>query len=707
MTSDVTLALGNYCGTESSGESSGGSELVMGRKRFWKIVWQATGIPRLIRHRGGTRDVQRPADPDGKPEKRVNRNIEQEDIASQNTGVPNSAISGIRCPKCDSEMKGSKGKRVCTNPECLTEIEPEEVQSPEVEAIDASDVSSDEMKKEKDYERRIVISCPECGEEKDFEKSEEITCKNCGRIFCVDKEGRIVKSDLLELDTEDFLKGEFSEVDTIVKDKVWVVGNEKEYYTALKVHDLSVAERFHSLPNGFIPRIVRTEKAAGIIFLNKKIDGTLRDLIDEGKKIEAIGLLRRVLRASIEINKRGVALTTLEPEIIGHIGGSTLVLLSPMAISEIDKEFTDSIANSYTAPEVGKGGKITPNTDSYSIAAILYEVVLGRKLSQDKSPDEIAENTDKPNIAQLLWQPLQVDAEKRFVDGRGLLTMLDSFMSLYQSKEVSVEYAVKTSIGRNPSRKTNQDSAGSLALQNLIGSTPYNMFFFAVADGMGGGIAGDEASKTAVLRSQMTIIENLGTVSGEEIDSLAKKAVVEANNGIMVVRKNMNIGKNSMGTTFTCVLIYSDRFVTANVGDSRVYMYSSEGLELLTKDHSVVQEMVDANEITLEQARTHKDKSIITRVLGEESIKESFVDGLDVRRGTSVARLPDEGYFVLCTDGVWEAFPESVIAKTIEEHKTPYAIAEELVKKAVKEDGSDNSTILVVKFETRNLLRDL
>lgn len=160
-----------------------------------------------------------------------------------------------------------------------------------------------------------------------------------------------------------------------------------------------------------------------------------------------------------------------------------------------------------------------------------------------------------------------------------------------------------------------------------------------------------------------------------------------------------------MGTTFSGVLIKNNIYAIGHIGDSRIYLYSDGKLQQLTKDDSYVQKLIDAGEIDKEQARKHEEKNLITKVLGEEKFDTSYVSGTEKLNGENTCRLPESGYLLLCTDGIWEAYPESTIEEIFSQETKPEIITEKLIQKAIEEDGSDNATLIVVKFKRIPIFR--
>ena len=151
---------------------------------------------------------------------------------------------------------------------------------------------------------------------------------------------------------------------------------------------------------------------------------------------------------------------------------------------------------------------------------------------------------------------------------------------------------------------------------------------FAVCDGMGGHAAGEVASGIAV----KTIAER----APEHADEILLGVAVEAANAAVLEGALNGTGKPGMGCTASCVLIEQNRMSVAHVGDSRVYLLHAGTLVRITHDHSYVEELVDAGEITADEARIHPSRSIITRALGSDPDMYADHFTLDVQEGDRI-----------------------------------------------------------------------
>lgn len=205
---------------------------------------------------------------------------------------------------------------------------------------------------------------------------------------------------------------------------------------------------------------------------------------------------------------------------------------------------------------------------------------------------------------------------------------------------------------------------------------------YIVADGMGGHNAGEVASKMAVEGIISFIKENYGEIPDNEI---LIEAIAEVNYKIYkhsLEKSNLS----GMGTTITAALVTNECIRVVNVGDSLCYGIEDEAIDKITKDHSLVQELLDAGSISEEEAKNHPRKNIITRAIGTNIRVE--VDQFTVP-------LNAYEYFVLCTDGLSNEVSAEEIFNEIRWSDNLQESSSRLVNMAKDAGGRDNITVLV------------
>ncbi len=233
-----------------------------------------------------------------------------------------------------------------------------------------------------------------------------------------------------------------------------------------------------------------------------------------------------------------------------------------------------------------------------------------------------------------------------------------------------------TDIGRR--REINEDYL--FTSDKPVGNLP-NLFI--VADGMGGHNAGDYASKHAVEKAVSAIEQYTDEYDAENI---LQKAIDDANTHINQISRHSSKYKG-MGTTFVAVTFDDCHVTVANVGDSRMYVVN-DFITQITKDHSLVEEMVDMGGIDREAARVHPDKNIITRAIG---VKEYvLVDFFDVHIGLAEKLL-------LCTDGLTNMLKDDEIHRIIMDSSSLEEAGRRLIEAANENGGRDNIAVVLVE----------
>lgn len=232
-----------------------------------------------------------------------------------------------------------------------------------------------------------------------------------------------------------------------------------------------------------------------------------------------------------------------------------------------------------------------------------------------------------------------------------------------------------TDIGRY--RKLNEDSFFIYRNELLVGGM--------VADGMGGHNAGEVASKMAAELIKSGVMDGFyPDMDYMEFSELVRRVFVEVNEEIYR-KSRVSCNTTGMGTTATAAFVYNGKLITANVGDSRVYAVKDGRIKQLTKDHSYVEELLDAGEISPELAKNHPQRNYITRALGTEAFVKADILISDYNGET----------IVICSDGLTNMLADSQIADIVTENEDFEQAAKALVKLANQKGGADNITCVV------------
>jgi len=249
----------------------------------------------------------------------------------------------------------------------------------------------------------------------------------------------------------------------------------------------------------------------------------------------------------------------------------------------------------------------------------------------------------------------------------------------YHSNElplVHLAVAARTDVGRV--RKGNEDS--------LHASANAHRGLFIVADGMGGHAAGEVASEMAVEMVSHDL-SDLNDLEATDSHERVAHALRDANRAVYE-RTRTERDKLGMGSTVSALLLSETRYVVGHVGDSRIYLVRDGQMRQLTKDHSLVQEQVDAGLLTPEQARRHPQSNVITRCIGmADEIEPDVFDGA-VRVGDA---------FLLASDGLTGMVEDRRIQQLLVSRAKPERIVDALIQEANVNGGNDNITAVVVR----------
>ena len=212
---------------------------------------------------------------------------------------------------------------------------------------------------------------------------------------------------------------------------------------------------------------------------------------------------------------------------------------------------------------------------------------------------------------------------------------------------------------------------------------------FCVCDGMGGHAAGEVASSIAV--------ETIAKTAPQSADAARLAAAVEAANAAVIEAALNGLGKPGMGCTATCAYIENNTLAIAHVGDSRAYLLHEGTLIRVTRDHSYVEELVDAGEITADEARVHPNRSVITRALGSDPAMYADHFTLHIEEGDRL---------ILCSDGLSSMIPDSDIENIATQSSSAQICVDNLVDAALAAGGHDNVTVVVVDLVDDGVMRE-
>lgn len=205
---------------------------------------------------------------------------------------------------------------------------------------------------------------------------------------------------------------------------------------------------------------------------------------------------------------------------------------------------------------------------------------------------------------------------------------------------------------------------------------------FAVADGMGGHEAGEIASEIT--------ISSLAELAPRHPDAAALSRAVETANLNVIKAPSQGIGREGMGNTLTAAILEGERLLIAQVGDSRAYLLQNGRIQQITRDHSLMTDMIEAGQLTPEEARFHPNRSVITRAIGSDPYMVPDLYELNVNAGDRI---------LLCSDGLNSMIDDAEIESILRRVPNPQLCADKLVNAALRAGGQDNVTVIVIDVQ--------
>lgn len=239
-----------------------------------------------------------------------------------------------------------------------------------------------------------------------------------------------------------------------------------------------------------------------------------------------------------------------------------------------------------------------------------------------------------------------------------------------------MKFSTITNIGKI--RKDNEDSFSNISLGDLD--------FFIVADGMGGHSKGEIASKLAA-KLFIQYIKEADISSYDSYIKLQEDAIFYANQEIYNL--SLEDGNIKMGTTVVCLCVdhKNKTYYLTHLGDSRAYIYRNDKLSQLTRDHSLVNDLLDSGSLTEDEAENFINKSAITRAVGTEQKVIPDSKSLPMEAGDII---------LMVTDGLTNELTDEKISEIVKDNKDPYQISSKLIEEAIDHGGRDNITVTTI-----------
>lgn len=250
-------------------------------------------------------------------------------------------------------------------------------------------------------------------------------------------------------------------------------------------------------------------------------------------------------------------------------------------------------------------------------------------------------------------------------------------------------YAQKSDVGQ--ARSNNQDAIFSFIASSHSADSRPDFGLFVVADGMGGHHDGEKAS--ALTARVVTHYINshifLPMLGNEEPDAERPTISEVLRNAVQKANEEVTQRIPEGGTTVTVAAVMGDLAYIGHVGDSRAYLINHDSIEQLTRDHSLVQRLIELEQLTPEEAADHPQRNVLYRAIGQS-------ESIDVDAITR--RLVPGSRLLICSDGLWNMVSEAEIKNTVALSPSPQTACETLVQLANDRGGPDNISVILVKL---------
>jgi serine/threonine protein phosphatase PrpC len=406
------------------------------------------------------------------------------------------------------------------------------------------------------------------------------------------------------------------------------------------------------------------------------------------EEYEALQVALQVCQAVSFVHRRGLRVNDICPESVGYGPDGRIKLTGLDYLSNDNELQSEPIFNDgYTAPEIYRGKKTDKRADIFSIGALLYTSITGERLDSETWREEAGPirfyppHVVTPALELALRRALQFDPAIRWPNVEALKTELVKLAAKTRLRADAL-----TDVGRV--REHNEDSVLVFEYKRDSLLNPAQTFLYVVADGMGGAEAGEVASAIAVETIRNYVESKIAIAEAFDLRLTLQEALEQANSKIIEYQA-AHPEARGMGSTAVAALVNPPEAAIAWVGDSRAYICDGQGLRQLSKDHSLVQRLIEIGQITPDEARHHEHKNVITRSLGARPTGPAGAESLSVR-------LKRGDRLLLCSDGLTTHVEDRQIEELLRRHSDPAAAAQELVVAANAGGGTDNVSVVVI-----------
>jgi len=305
----------------------------------------------------------------------------------------------------------------------------------------------------------------------------------------------------------------------------------------------------------------------------------------------------------------------------------------------------------------------------------------------------LAGQTPSPTVAAIFDKALAPNKKDRYATAEALAADLTKALEVLQ-RPANVTFIIGRRSDTGRQRELNEDSLLTLEIERVQQSKSKPVGLYVVADGMGGHSAGEVASAMAIDALARTVLAKLMLPTLEkaaqaepDYGALLKEACSEANRA---VHERARKARSDMGTTLVAALVVGSEAYITNIGDSRAYRVNQREIRPITTDHSLVERLVATGQITREEARTHPQRNVIYRTVGDKPQVEVDIFHEGLKR---------DDWLVLCSDGLHGLVEDAHIQQIVTTCLHPQEACDELVRLANEAGGDDNITVIALKLK--------
>jgi serine/threonine protein phosphatase PrpC len=420
-------------------------------------------------------------------------------------------------------------------------------------------------------------------------------------------------------------------------------------------------------------------------------DEELKPVHRAGQKMsepDAIAATIQICQAVSFLHRRGLRLNDICPQSVAVGADGRIKFTGLEYVSNDNERQSEPLFNDgYTAPEIYKSRRIDKRADIFSTGALLYTFLTGERLAAESWREEAGPiqfyppHVVTPKLEQAIRRALAFDPGDRWPTIDEFKAELTRLLATVRIRSFAL-----TDVGMV--REHNEDAVMALEYVRESLVEPAQLLLYVVADGMGGAEAGEVAAAIAVGTIRRYVEERVTGAQPADPAALMAAALEDANQKI-IQYVTAHPESNGMGSTAVAALVTPPNAAVAWVGDSRVYLMEGGTLRQVTKDHSLVQRLIEIGQITPAEARTHEHKNVITRGLGARSSGPAGAEAVELK-------LKRGDRLLLCSDGLTTHVEDNQVADILRRHHDPGAAARELITAANAGGGTDNISVIVV-----------